>query len=128
MKFIQKNDDINKRIGKVIHNERRKKGITQQEMAHLLGISRTTLSFYENGIKKINLTNLQKISNILDINIISLFNDENLEKNYLGSLLSDVEFELDMAIKHFLIANNKFKDDKQTQEIIKKIKRILLNI
>lgn len=126
MKFIYKNDDINKKIGKSIYNHRRKKGITQEEMAKLLGVSRTTLSFYENGIKKISLAQLYKIAEILGLNIQDLFVDDFVENKYFGSIQLDVEFELEMAIKHFLIAHNKSWNDKKLKNIVEKIKKYLL--
>jgi len=53
-------------LGKKIKTLRKERGITQQELAKKVGISRTTLSHIENGyFYKISVVTLEKLLSVL---------------------------------------------------------------
>lgn len=51
---------------------RKSKGLTQKQMADKLGIAQVNYGKIENGKTELTLSKLAKISNILDVNIITL--------------------------------------------------------
>lgn len=46
---------------------RKEQGYTQQQLANLLGYSKSAISMYENGEREPELSVIQKIANILDV-------------------------------------------------------------
>lgn len=54
-------------IGKAIKEIRKKKGIQQGELAVAIGISQTSLSQIESGLKKPSTSSLNKISEALNV-------------------------------------------------------------
>lgn len=73
-------------IGERIRNLRKKKSITQEQLADRLGLKRSIISKYENGIVDINLSTIKKIADILEISTTDLieggqFVDENFDIN-----------------------------------------------
>lgn len=55
-----------KRLGKRIQLAREEAGLSQEQLAAMLGCSQPTLSNYEKGKSRIYLTQLQKVSEILN--------------------------------------------------------------
>lgn len=54
-------------VGNVIADFRKQKGLSQEVLSGLAGISRTHLSAIERGLRKPTLETLYRISNALDI-------------------------------------------------------------
>lgn len=54
-----------KKLGKRIQHAREEAGLSQEQLAAMLGCSQPTLSNYEKGKSRIYLTQLQKVSEIL---------------------------------------------------------------
>lgn len=52
---------------------RSEKGITQQELAKILGIAESTLSYYETGQRQLPYVTANKIAAILDVRIDEIF-------------------------------------------------------
>ena len=86
------------KIGNKLRVYRTEKGYTQEKIADLLQISQASYSNLENNIGKVDLKTIQKISEIYEIDLISLLNqdgvnfnqnlnktnnDSNNDKNYL---------------------------------------------
>jgi len=59
--------DINKKIGRRVREAREQTGISQQQLAKMLGVARPTVSQIENGERKISANELIKLSEIFDI-------------------------------------------------------------
>jgi transcriptional regulator with XRE-family HTH domain len=55
-----------KKLGKRIQHAREEAGLSQEQLAAMLGCSQPTLSNYEKGKSRIYLTQLQKVSEILN--------------------------------------------------------------
>lgn len=64
------------KIGKFISIKRKEKGITQSELAELLGISDRAISKWENGNCLPDASNMQELCKILNIIINDLFSGE----------------------------------------------------
>lgn len=94
IKYLRK-EDINMYLGKNISDFRKKNGISQEQLAEQIGVSRQTISNWELGETSPNSEQLISISRILDISIDELIgnqfnlldekikNTENLVKKHL---------------------------------------------
>lgn len=72
-------------IGKIILELRKKKKISQEKLAELLGISRQTLSNYENDITSPDLNQAKKICQIFDISLDELIGNNNTLSSKISS-------------------------------------------
>lgn len=133
MKIIKSNDSLNVKVGKAIHNLRKRKGIAQLELAIKLGVSRTTVSLYENGKLEISISKLIKISQILGVSIIDFLKSAEILDNVNNWYsFKDCNFEIEIAIKHYLAFHKKDKyftnedgGNVKLKRVITKIKKIL---
>ncbi len=69
------------RIGKFISKCRKKKGITQNELAELLGVTNRAVSKWETGICMPDAGTIPELCQILDISISDLFSGEKIMEN-----------------------------------------------
>lgn len=91
------------KIGDTIRAIRQKKGMSQKEMAELLGIAHTTYSNYENNNRMPNIDILEKISDVLNVNINDFF---------IPDSNNDIYFEfLDLFIDWAHSRGYKYTDD-----------------
>lgn len=67
----------NKNIGKNIKYYRKVKEISQEEIASILGVDKSTISLYENGKINIPVKYLYAISLQLDVSIETFFDNYN---------------------------------------------------
>ncbi|MCH5298485.1 MAG: helix-turn-helix transcriptional regulator [Ruminococcus sp.] len=68
---------MSKRFGEHLRNLRTSKtSYSQEKMAELLNISRSTYTYYETGKSEPNFANLQKIVNLLGIDYNEIFDYE----------------------------------------------------
>lgn len=67
---------LNEEVGQRIKKMRKLKGITQQELADRLGVTKSYMSRLESGQKKISLDRIESISTVLDIVPKQLLVDE----------------------------------------------------
>ena len=65
---------------KEIKNSRKKKGITQEQLAKLTGLSRNTIINFENDKRNPRVRDLRKIANALSVPIEQLIADSELEQ------------------------------------------------
>ena len=68
-------------IGKNLKQLRESKGLKQEQLAELLFVTRQTVSNYENGRSRPDIETLMKIAEILEIEPIRLFIQENPDSN-----------------------------------------------
>ena len=61
------------RLGKNICYYRNKKDLTQKQLAEMVGCATEDMSRYENGRRKIPLTTLNSICEVLDVSIEEMF-------------------------------------------------------
>lgn len=73
---------------------RKEKGITQEELAEKLGLSRQAIAKWEAGLSTPDVDNLIQLSNLLKVSIDSLLKEEecgsNLSKSFIHSLEEEV--------------------------------------
>ena len=64
------------KIGEKIRELRTTRGISQQRLAELLGVSRPAISQIENGERKVSVDELDRLAKIFNISVNSLLNKE----------------------------------------------------
>ncbi|KNZ68631.1 HTH-type transcriptional regulator ImmR [Thermincola ferriacetica] len=57
-------DRLLKNLGEKLQEARKKSGLTQDQVAKVLGINKVQLSYYETGAREINLTLLQELAGL----------------------------------------------------------------
>jgi transcriptional regulator with XRE-family HTH domain len=60
-------------IGKAIRDTRKSKGIPQEALVELVGLSQTSISLIEHGKKRPHLKNLIKIAKALEVSVPFLY-------------------------------------------------------
>lgn len=60
-------EEIKKEIGRRVKIARKKAGLTQQEFAERLDVSRSTVANWERGVRIFEFEDLPRISNVLNI-------------------------------------------------------------
>ena len=58
--------EISKVLGKKIRDAREEKKVTQKELGDILGYSSMAISHFENGIRELKLSDLQKLATFFD--------------------------------------------------------------
>jgi transcriptional regulator with XRE-family HTH domain len=66
----------NKSVGKNIRTLRHQRGWSQEDVARRLGISIPAFSKIETGVTDINLSRLEQIANIYEVNVVNLLSLE----------------------------------------------------
>ena len=61
------------KFGERVREIRKKKGLSQEELAHKADLHRTYIGMIERAEKNITLLNIEKIANALEIKIENLF-------------------------------------------------------
>ena len=54
-------------LGRVLRSQRKEKGLSQEELAHRVGLDRTYISLLERGLRQPTLGTIVKISSALEI-------------------------------------------------------------
>lgn len=63
------------KFGQKVRNERKRLGLSQEELAGRAGVHRTYIGMIERAEKNITLTNIKKIASALKLNLQDLFKD-----------------------------------------------------
>ena len=66
-------DEIDKKIGMNIRLERTKRSISQEGLADMAGIARSTMGIVERGEQSPSIQTIAKVANALNIDIHKLF-------------------------------------------------------
>lgn len=64
--------NIKKELGQIMRLERKKKNMTQSDLANKIGSTITTISTIERGTANPTLNNIINISKVLEINLFSI--------------------------------------------------------
>jgi transcriptional regulator with XRE-family HTH domain len=75
-------------IGSIIKELRKKKGLTQEELAKAVGVSRLTVSMWESGKASPKAEFLKKLAEVLEVNVNDLLGLE--DKLTTGALMGDL--------------------------------------
>ncbi|WP_114938490.1 helix-turn-helix domain-containing protein [Mucilaginibacter endophyticus] len=84
----------NKSVGKNIRTLRHQHGWSQEDVANRLGISIPAFSKIETGVTDINLSRLEQIANIFDVNVVHLLALDSEEVDVKPSSLSVAQKKL----------------------------------
>jgi len=84
----------NKSVGRNIRTLRHQHGWSQEDVAKRLGISIPAFSKIETGVTDINLSRLEQIANIFELNVVSLLALDAEEVEYTPSTLSIAQKKL----------------------------------
>ncbi len=99
--------DLNK-VGKFIANLRKEKGLTQNELGTLLGVTDTTVSKWERGINAPDISILTNLSNILDISVTELLQGKRLRLAQRDISVESIKFYNRISkhkyVKFFILA------------------------
>lgn len=68
--MIEPQLDIKQQVANLIREARKAKGLTQKELGERLGLSKNTVTEYEDGKQNLTIETLNKISNALDGSIL----------------------------------------------------------
>lgn len=77
------------KIGKFISNKRKEKGLTQEELASKLNITARAVSRWERGKGCPDISLLESLSNILDVQVLELLHGESV-KNVQDKVILDI--------------------------------------
>lgn len=94
------------KIGKFIQESRKKKELTQEQLAEKLGITKNAVSKWERGLSLMDMSLLKPLSEILDVSIIEIINGEKIEDK---ELTKKSEEAIEKTIKHSKLKINKTK-------------------
>ena len=92
-------------IGNNIKSYRKTLGFTQNDLAKFLKVSNTTITYYEQGTRDINMVNLQKLANLFSIELSDLLEDN----EHVINLNSAVAFKKDSLTETDLSAIAEFR-------------------
>ncbi|MDN5285893.1 MAG: transcriptional regulator [Mucilaginibacter sp.] len=84
----------NKSVGKNIRALRHQQGWSQEDVANRLGISIPAFSKIETGVTDINLSRLEQIANIFEINVAQVLASDSADTDYTPSNLSIAQKKL----------------------------------
>jgi len=70
-------------FGEKLAQARKRKGLTQKEVAAIIGIAKSTLTGYEKGTREPNLLRIKQLIKILDIDSDYLFGIDEKQGEYL---------------------------------------------
>ncbi|MEW6739375.1 MAG: helix-turn-helix domain-containing protein [Nitrospirota bacterium] len=71
--MAKKRIKTSKEIGEKIKRRRRELGISQEQLAEILGVTYQQVQRYENGKNKLNVENIQAVADILSVPVSYFF-------------------------------------------------------
>lgn len=76
MKFADKLILNPETLGQRIRQAREKRGLSQEELASALNLGQRAISELENGKRRLPVTDVPKLAQVLDVSILYFFGDE----------------------------------------------------
>src|SRR6267142_1309330 len=71
--LVMVSNDIKSRFGTAVRTQRKRLGISQEELAGRAGLHRTYVADIERGARNLSLANIEKLAKALDVSIPILF-------------------------------------------------------
>ena len=102
--------DNKKKLGLKIKELRKRKGLTQEELAELIQMEQNSISVMESGRNFPTLGTLEKIAKVLDVNLSDFFDYDYIE-----------DIDVIKASTEYIISK---MDDKQLRQLFKYVKSI----
>jgi transcriptional regulator with XRE-family HTH domain len=88
-------------IGKIIREQRKALGLSQEQLSEKVGVSYQQIQRYENGGSMLNVENMQRVANALSIPIAQFFEGGTLQQNPIEPAASIVNSDEKTLLKHF---------------------------
>lgn len=107
-------------IGKNLREYREKSGITQQQVADAIGVSKGAIGHWENNIRSVNLVIIERLAKLYHTTVSNLIGDENYEIKSLDNVNLLDKIILDLANEGY------FKNDESFEDLDKSHKQILV--
>ena len=118
----------NDKVGHFIAKLRKKKGLTQDELGNMLGISGKSVSKWERGLNMPDISLIYKLSEVFDVDLNQLLNGEDAIKSVvdLQNEENAIKSVVDLQNEENAVNTLKIKsDDKSSIKTKKKSKKIL---
>lgn len=93
--------DIKKKLGQKIKAIRKAKGFTQEKLAELIDIEPPSLSYIETGKFSPSVETLQKLANILQVDIWEFYYFESVSNSQMVEILSSAMLQDEKLTKTF---------------------------
>lgn len=103
--------DNKQKLGKRIKELRKSKGYTQERLAELINMEQNSISIIESGRNFPTLVTLEKIANVLEVDLSDFFNYD---------YFNDIEF-----VKQYTQNRLKKMNDEEFRQVFKYIKSVL---
>ena len=96
-------NDIKSRFGTAVRTERKRQGISQEELAGRAGLHRTYVADIERGARNLSLANIEKLAKALGTSIPALFPDPARGNHATAEVLlvEDEPADVDMVLRAF---------------------------
>ena len=105
-------------IGRRIKEERIKRGLTQEELGNMVGVSKTAISYYERGKEQPKMEKLKKLTEVLNLTPNYIFGSE------INTVLEDdINYHTNISSIDLEIINNIKKHKKLYQRLCDEPKR-----
>lgn len=88
----------NNKIGVFISEQRKKKGLTQQELGNLLYVTDKAVSKWERGLSLPDITILEKLAEVLEVDVSEILNGQKTKKKNI-----DIDLAIEEATKQIKI-------------------------
>ena len=86
--------EINKKLGNRIKCLRLQRGLSQEQLAEAIDIATTSLSYVETGRGFMTLATLERLANVLNVDLYEIFQFSTIETN--GEMYSYILKKLDI--------------------------------
>ncbi len=101
-------------VGQMIKERRLAKGMTQEELADLVGVKKSAVAKWENGrVSEIKRSNLKKLADALEVSPVQLLGD--IEKRPVSVAQELADIYLDPDLRKMIAAYQKLPVQKQEQ-------------
>lgn len=65
--------DLKIKVGQLIRDARKAKGLTQKELGEKLGVADSVITNYESGRQNLTIDTLQRIAEVLEVDVSTFF-------------------------------------------------------
>ena len=113
-------------LGNRIKNLREARGLTQKELANKINVTKSTISYYENGKRTPTVNNLHDLARVLNVSLDCLMGNDFFEiaeasDSHYGMYMATEEVEFINEIRrHPKLYEKVIEDPKRCVELINK--------
>lgn len=102
--------ELQKQVGKKIREIRKERKISQMELAYSIGMSMNTISYIELGKISSKIDTLNKIANILNVDIFEFFDFDSQINNDRKNIIRNILLKLEKSDYNNLIKYERIVD------------------